>query len=208
MTADELDREYARQLTAMAAARVEHENPRHLRLMARETRRRRGAEILAPEPGAEILIWADLHFDEERMRRVAERPWPAVEPMNAELRRSWREAMAPGATMVCAGDIGGYRTIELQRLHEAQTDRPDAGPYPRSRPKRCRGHAARSGRLMGTRLNPSEEYWTWVFSDPHFGHEASVALFGRTFRNRHHGDGYLLEVDARRTGSRHCGLSG
>ena len=46
-----------------------------------------------------------------------------------------------------------------------------------------------SGRLMGTRLNPSEEYWTWVFSDPHFGHEASVALFGRTFRNRHHGGG-------------------
>ena len=51
MTADELDREYARQLTAMAAARVEHENPRHLRLMARETRRRRGAEMPAPEPG-------------------------------------------------------------------------------------------------------------------------------------------------------------
>ncbi len=48
-----------------------------------------------------------------------------------------------------------------------------------------------SERLMGTRLNPSEEYRTWVFSDPHFEHEASVALLGRPFRNRHHGDGYL-----------------
>ena len=126
MTADELDREYARQLTAMAAARVEHENPRHLRLMARETRRRRGAEMPAPEPGAEIRIWADLHFDEERIWRAAERPWPAVEPMNAALRRSWRESMAPGATMVCAGDIGGHRTI-LGRWHRPCAELP--GPW-------------------------------------------------------------------------------
>ena len=126
MTADELDREYARQLTAMAAARVEHENPRHLRLMARETRRRRGAEMPAPEPGAEIRIWADLHFDEERIWRAAERPWPAVEPMNAALRRCWRESMAPGATMVCAGDIGGHRTI-LGRWHPPCAELP--GPW-------------------------------------------------------------------------------
>ena len=66
-----------------------------------------------------------------------------------------------------------------------------------------------SERLMGTRLNPSEEYRTWVFSDPHFGHEASVAIFGRPFRNRHHGDGYLLEQWTHgRTGPRHGGLSG
>ena len=57
--------------------------------MAREARRRRGAEIPAPEPGAEIRIWADLHFDDERIRRAAERPWPAVDPMNTALRRSW-----------------------------------------------------------------------------------------------------------------------
>ena len=44
MTADELDREHARQLTAMAAARIPHVNPRRLRLMAREARRRRGTE--------------------------------------------------------------------------------------------------------------------------------------------------------------------
>ncbi len=102
-----LDREYARQLAAMAAARVEHENPRHLRLMARETRRCRGAEMPAPEPGAEIRIWANLHFDDERIRRAAGRPWPAVEPMNAALRRSWRESMPPGAAMVCAGATSG-----------------------------------------------------------------------------------------------------
>ena len=111
MTADELDREYARQLTAMAAARV--------------TRRRRGAEMPAPEPGAEIRIWADL-FDEERIWRAAERPWPAVEPMNAALRRSWRESMAPGATIVCAGDIGGHRTI-LGRWHPPCAELP--GPW-------------------------------------------------------------------------------
>ena len=116
MTADELDREYARQLTAMAAARIEHENPRHLRLLARETRRRRGAEMPAPRPGAELRIWADLHFDDERIRRAAERPWPGIEPMNAALRRAWRESAAPGATMVCAGDMGGRRTI-LGRRH-------------------------------------------------------------------------------------------
>lgn len=48
-------------------------------------------------------------------------------------------------------------------------------------------------RLPGTRLRPADEPRTWVFSDPHFEHEASVAIFGRPFRNRHHGDGYLLE---------------
>ena len=121
MTADELDREYARQLTAIAAARVEHENPRHLRLMARETRRHPGAEMPAPEAGAEIRIWADLHFDDERVRRAAERPWPAVEPMNAALRRSWRESMGPEAVMVCAGDMGGRRTFFGRRRA------PDAG---------------------------------------------------------------------------------
>ena len=32
-----------------------------------------------------------------------------------------------------------------------------------------------------------------MFSDPHFEHEASVAIFGRPFRGSHHGDGYLIE---------------
>ena len=40
-------------------------------------------------------------------RPQAERPWPAAEPMNTALCRSWCESMAPGATRVCAGDIGG-----------------------------------------------------------------------------------------------------
>ena len=33
----------------------------------------------------------------------------------------------------------------------------------------------------------------WVFSDPHFGHQASVGISGRPFRSCHHGDSYLLE---------------
>ena len=40
-------------------------------------------------------------------------------------------------------------------------------------------------------LRPGDEHRTWVFSDPHFRHEASVAIFGRPFRSSHHGDGYL-----------------
>ena len=84
--------------------------------------------------------------------------------------------------------------IELQRLYEAQLT---AQTRNERIPAHDRNAAAAmlnvSERLMGTRLNPSEEYRTWVFSDPHFGHEASVAIFGRPFRNRHHGDGYLLE---------------
>ena len=65
--------------------------------MAREARRRRGAELPAPEAGAEIRIWADLHFDDERIWRVAERPWPAVEPMNTALRRNWCESSGSGS---------------------------------------------------------------------------------------------------------------
>lgn len=60
-------------------------------------------------PGAEIAVLSDLHFDDERMRRAAERPWPAVEPMNACLRRNWHEAMKPATVMVCVGDVGGRR---------------------------------------------------------------------------------------------------
>ena len=84
--------------------------------------------------------------------------------------------------------------IDLQRLYEAQLT---AQTRNERIPAQDRNAAAAmlnvSERLMGTRLNPSEEYRTWVFSDPHFGHEASVAIFGRPFRNCHHGDGYLLE---------------
>ena len=50
-----------------------------------------------------------------------------------------------------------------------------------------------SRRLLGARLPSADEHRTWVFSDPHFEHEASVAIFGRPFRHCHHGDGYLLE---------------
>ena len=124
MTADELDREHARQLTAMGS------DPRTARRPAApashgprgaETLRRRDA---GARGGGGIRIWADLHFDDERIWCVAERPWPAVEPMNTALRRSWCESMAPGATMVCAGDIGGRRTIP-SRWHPPCAELPD-----------------------------------------------------------------------------------
>ncbi|MCY4510216.1 MAG: hypothetical protein OXG35_25130 [Acidobacteria bacterium] len=111
MTGRELNDEYARQLTAMAVSPPEHEIPHVLRWMARETERRDGAELPAPRPGAEIVVWADLHFDEDRMRRATNRPWPAVDRMNRALSRSWYEAMTPGTVMVCAGDMGGGSRI-------------------------------------------------------------------------------------------------
>ena len=104
----------------------------------------------APEPGAEIRIWADLHFDDERIRRAAERPWPAVEPMNAALRRSWRESMATGTAMVCAGDIEGRRTIMGRRRP------PDAelsGPVA-PRPREPRLHARLARELLGENPAP------------------------------------------------------
>ncbi len=50
-----------------------------------------------------------------------------------------------------------------------------------------------SDRLLGARLRPADASRTWVFSDPHFEHEAGVGIFGRPFRGCHHGDGYPLE---------------
>ena len=111
MTPDALNADYAWQLQLMADARIKHENNRHLRRMARETARRRGAWLPAPTEGHQIVIWADLHFDEDRIRLAANRPWAGVKTMNAELRRRWRDAMTPGTTMVCAGDLGGRRTL-------------------------------------------------------------------------------------------------
>jgi len=43
------------------------------------------------------------------------------------------------------------------------------------------------------RISEEVEHLMWVFSDPHFGHAASVGIFGRPFRSCHHGDSYLLE---------------
>ena len=52
--------------------------------------------------------------------------------MNAALRRSWRESMAPGAAMVCAGDIGA------------------AGPSWAAGARRTRGFQARGASSSGT----------------------------------------------------------
>ena len=48
-------------------------------------------------------------------------------------------------------------------------------------------------RLPSLNLDAAEAPRTWVFSDPHFEHNPSIAAFGRPFRNYHHGDGYLIE---------------
>ena len=84
--------------------------------------------------------------------------------------------------------------IELKRLYEAQlTAQTRDGRIPVHDRSAAAVMLNVSVRLTGTRLDPAEEYRTWVFSDPHFEHDASVAIFGRPFRSRHHGDAYLLE---------------
>ena len=96
---------------ARGQRRVEHENLRHLAAMARETLKRPGAELSVPADGSRLWIWSDLHFDDERIRRNAKRPFPTVRAMNAALRDRWREAAGSGDTVVCAGDLGGRRNI-------------------------------------------------------------------------------------------------
>ena len=83
---------------------------------------------------------------------------------------------------------------ELQRLYEvlltAQTGDERIPVHDRNAAAAVLDTA---GRLLGARLRPGDEHRMWVFSDPHFGHEASVGIFGRPFRSCHHGDSYLLE---------------
>ena len=84
--------------------------------------------------------------------------------------------------------------FELQRLYEAQLTAQVADPrLPAHDRNAAAAVLAVSDRLLGAKLRPANESRTWVFSDPHFEHEASVAIFGRPFRGCHHGDGYLLE---------------
>ena len=84
--------------------------------------------------------------------------------------------------------------FELQRLYEAQLTAQVADErLPAHDRNAAAAVLAASRRLTGAGLRPGDERRTWVFSDPHFGHEASVAIFGRPFWSCHHGDGYLLE---------------
>ena len=99
------------QLDGMVKARAEKENLRQLALMAREAMNRRGAELSLPADGVRLWIWSDLHFDDERIRWHAKRPFRSICAMNGTLRAHWREAVAPGDTVVCAGDLGGRRNI-------------------------------------------------------------------------------------------------
>ena len=84
--------------------------------------------------------------------------------------------------------------IELLRLYQEQL----AGQVRNTElPAHDRNAAAAvlaaSRHLTSASLHPRDERRTWVFSDPHFEHEASIGIFDRPFRNRHHGDAYLLE---------------
>ena len=84
--------------------------------------------------------------------------------------------------------------FELQRFYEAQLTAQVPDPRLAAHDRNAAAAVlAVSARLLGARLRPADESRTWVFSDPHFEHEASVAIFGRPFRGSHHGDGYLLE---------------
>ena len=84
--------------------------------------------------------------------------------------------------------------FELQRLYEAQLAAQVADvPLPAHDRNAAAAVLAASWRLLGEMLRPGDEHRTWVFSDPHFEHEPSIAIFGRPFRGCHHGDGYLLE---------------
>ena len=84
--------------------------------------------------------------------------------------------------------------FELQRLYEAQLAAQVADVrLPAHDRNAAAAVLAASRRLLGAMLLPGDEPRTWVFSDPHFEHEASIGIFGRPFRHCHHGDGYLLE---------------
>ena len=88
----------------------------------------------------------------------------------------------------------GMNEFELQRLYEAQLTAQIADERIPAHDGSAAGAVLDAcGRLLGARLPPGDEHRTWIFSDPHFEHEASVAIFGRPFRSCHHGDGYLLE---------------
>ena len=94
---------------------MDQENLWHLALMAREAMNRRGAELSMLVDGARLWIWSDLHFDDERIRRHAKRPFPTTRTMSGTLRDRWREVVAPGDTVGCAGDLGATSSVAGSR---------------------------------------------------------------------------------------------
>ena len=84
--------------------------------------------------------------------------------------------------------------FELQRLYEAQLTAQVADPrLPYHVLDAVAAVLAASRRLPGVMLRPADESRMWVFSDPHFEDEVSVAIFDRPFRGCDDGDGYLLK---------------
>ena len=84
--------------------------------------------------------------------------------------------------------------FELQRLYETQLTAQARNENLPHHDRTAAGVVLNAcGRLLGARLRPEEEYRTWVFSDPHFEHDASIGIFGRPFRSDFEGDGHLLE---------------
>ncbi len=84
--------------------------------------------------------------------------------------------------------------IELLRLYQEQlTAQVTNTELPAHDRNGAAAVLAASRHLTGARLRSRDERRTWVFSDPHFEHEASVGIFDRPFQNCHHGDAYLLE---------------
>ena len=84
--------------------------------------------------------------------------------------------------------------IELLRLYQKQLAREVRNTeLPAHDRNAAAAVLAASRHLIGARLRSRDEPRTWVFSDPHFEHEASVGIFDRPFRSSHHADGYLFE---------------
>ena len=171
---------------------------------------RRFATRTEPRVAAGSAVNSDTH--RSRTASTVIRATPAIRASLVDLESPVRgPSVAPAirAAPVCGEGAevarpGGFRhetgmnEIELQRLYEAQLT---AQTTDERIPVHDRNAAAAvlhaSGRLLGAMLRPGDEHRTWVFSDPHFGHEASVGIFGRPFRSCHHGDGCRLRVRGR-----------
>ena len=77
MTPVQLDYADSMQLDGMVKARAETENLRHIAFVAWGAMNRRDAELSIPADGARLWISSHLHFDDERIRSNAKRPFGA-----------------------------------------------------------------------------------------------------------------------------------
>lgn len=106
ISAEGLQDTYARNLRWMLHPDFggKHVNRKSVRAMLKETESTEGATLTAGEESA-IWLWSDLHLHHRNIIRHCSRPFGSVEEMNAALLGAWRDTVAAGDTIVCAGDI-------------------------------------------------------------------------------------------------------